>query len=266
MGTIGIGYGNLVDSATITGGGWHASYPVSKVQNRDLADYAQTTGTTATFIFDFGVTATMQAFALTAHTATAGTETITVTAGTTSEGTDVHNGSALDCWPFSPLGGDRDGGHFGIWVVLPAAISARYAKMVVSGIATMRFGRAVICPLFLPTHNPAYGKIADDWQDSASTVDRMRGGSVQFWRRGRPLRSAPFEYSALPPTEASLWSEIVRTHDVTQELVWVRHTQDRAMQQQRGFVGTMRRLSGLENPFFGHQSAAIALDEIGGAP
>jgi len=266
MATIGIGYGNLVDSATIAGIGWHSSYPVANVQSRDLAVYAQTTGTTATLIFDFGVTSTMQVFALTAHTATAGTETITVTAGTTSEGTDVHNGAALDCWPFSPLGGDRDGGHFSIWVVLPAAISARYAKMVVSGSATMRFGRAFIGPLFLPTHNPAYGKIADDWQESGSTVDRMRGGSVQFWRRGRPLRSAPFEYSALPPTEASLWSEIVRTHDITSELAWVRHTQDRAVQQQRGFLGTMRRLSGLENPFLAYQSAAIAIDEIGGAP
>lgn len=102
--------------------------------------------------------------------------------------------------------------------------------------------------------------------DSGSSVDRMRGGATQVWRRGRPQRSAPFEYSALPPAEASLWSEIVRTHDITSELGWIRSTQDRAVQQQRGFVGLLRKLSGLENPFYGHQSAAIAIDEIGGAP
>lgn len=266
MATIGIGYGNVADAATLSGTGWSTTKPITKLQNRDLADYAETTGTTATVIIDNTAAKTMRVFALIAHTATAGTETVTVTAGTTSEGTDVYNGSGLSCWPFSPLDDDRDGGHFGIWVVLPADISARYAKIVVSGSATMRFGRAFVGRLFLPTHNPAYGRIADDWQETASTADRMRGGAAQFWRRGRPLRSAPFEYSALPPTEASLWKEIVRTHDVTGELAWIRHTQDRAVQQQHGFLGTMRKLSGLETPFFGHQSAAIALDEIGGAP
>lgn len=266
MGTIGIAYGNLTDAATITGSGWHASYPVTKVQNRDLGDYAQTTGSTAEFIIDHGVAVDAQVFSLQAHTAIDPVGDITVTRGTTSGGSDVLSLATVSTWPFAPLDDDFDGGHFAIWVIAPAVSSARYTKIAINNTGAMRFGRLFMGRLFLPTYNPKYGRIADNWQASASTADRTRGGAAQFWRRGRSQRAAPFEYTALPPSEASVWSEIERTHDVTAELGWIRHTHDRAVQQQRGFVGTLRQLSGLENPFFGHQSAAVALDEIGGAP
>lgn len=48
MGSIvGIGYGNMGDAATLGGTGWSLTKPVTNLQDRDLAVYAETTGTSA---------------------------------------------------------------------------------------------------------------------------------------------------------------------------------------------------------------------------
>ena len=50
------------------------------------------------------------------------------------------------------------------------------------------------------------------------------------------------------------------------EVVHVASSHDRAVQQQFGFLGTLRALGALENPFYGHRGMAVAIDERGGAP
>lgn len=264
MSTPCIGFGNLTDSSTLSGSGWHSSYPLSNLQDRRLSRYAQTTGTTAEIIFDHGSAKGARVFCLFGHDC-GQLDTIAVTRGTTSGGTDVVNEAPVTVWPFTPIDEIYDGGHFGIFVILGSESSARYTKLEVSGSATMRFSRPFVGRLFEPTYSAESGKLEDGWQDPNSTLVRGESGADSPWSRPEQ-RMAPFEYSALTLTAGSQFHEIVRTHGITEELVYVRSLASRSVQQQYGFLATMQRLSALQNPFFGHNSAAVALIERGGAP
>lgn len=257
-----LGYGNLIDAATLSGSGWSSEHPITELQDRRLWTYARTTGSSADIIIDHGSAKTMRIFGLVGHSLAAG-DTITVTAGTTSGGVDVYSGSAEACWPFTPL--EYEGGHFGVWVVLPQDITARYARMQVAGSGIIRVSRAVCCPAFVPTYAPEHGRITHGWSDANSIVERGDSGAVTAWKR-REQRHVAYDLSALLPASASLLHEIVRTHSIVDEVVHVASTVDRSEQQQHGFLGTLRTLSALENPFYGYRSSAVAIDEIGGAP
>lgn len=259
---VGIGYSNLIDAATLSGSGWSTAHPITNLQDRRLWTYARTTGTSADIIIDHGSAKTMRIFGLVGQN-TGAADTVTVTAGTTSGGIDVYEGSALTCWPFTPL--DYDGGHFGVWVVLPQDISARYARIQVAGSGIIRVSRAVCCPALMFDYAPSYGRISDGWRDPNSTVERGDSGADSGWKR-REQRQVPYDLSAITPESASLLHEILRTHSIVDEVVHVASSHDRAVQQQFGFLGTLRALGALENPFYGHRGMAVAIDERGGAP
>ena len=260
-----IGYGNLADLATLSGAGWSSAHPITELQTRDLAEYAETTGTTATITIDHGTAKGARVFALFAHSGVGASATIGVTRGTTSGGSDVYASDAEACWPFTPIDDDRDGSRFGLCVIAGAESTARYTQITVTGDAPMRFGRLFVGRLFVPTWNPNYGATSDGWMSPNSTVDRLQNGADRSWSR-RELRNAAFDIAAMQSAQASLLHEIVRTHGTTGEVVYVRSTTDRAAQQQYGFLGLLRTLSALESPFFNHRSAAISIDERGGAP
>lgn len=263
--TIGIGYSNYADAATLGGTGWSLTKPVTNLQDDDLAVYAETTGTTAEILIDLGSAKAPTLFALVAHTCTDASATITLTGGTSSGGSEVYAGSALPAWPFSPLDDDRDGSHFPLIVYAQSAGSARYWKLAAAGSSTMRFGRLWVSRVFLPDYSPEYGSISDGWMESYSTVDRGGNGADQSWSR-RELRSVALEYPAMSQAQGSLWHEIQRAHGIASEVFYLADTQDRARQQQLSFLGLMRKLGPLENPFYRHNSAAVGIDERGGAP
>lgn len=263
--TVGIGYGNMGDDATLGGTGWSLTNPVTNLQDRDLAVYAETTGTSAEILIDLGSAKSPTLFVLPAHTCAAPSATVTLSGGTTSGGSEVYAGSALSCWPFAPLDDDYDGSHFPIIVYAPTAGSARYWKLAVSGSARMRFGRLLVQRVFLPEYSPEYGQIGDGWMESYSSVDRAGNGADQVWSR-RELRSVALDFPAMTQAQGSLLHEIQRTHGITGEVTYLADTVDRARQQQLSFVGLMRKLGPLENPFYRRNSAAIAIDERGGAP
>jgi hypothetical protein len=266
MGKIAIGYGNLTDSSTLSGGSWFT--PLNEIQSRELARYAQSMSSSSShtqIIFDHGSAKAAQVFAIFAHNIADNTATIQVTRGTTSGASDVYDSGVVSCWPFTPLGSDYDGSHFGIFVVAGSASTARYTKIAVVNSLFIRIGRTFVGPMFTPNYNPEYGSYADDWQNANSIVGRTENGAD--WAATRTeLRATAFSYPAISHTQGSLVHEIVRTHSVTGEVVFVANTEDRARQQQYGFLGTMRKLSALEYPFWDHRSVAIGIDERGGAP
>ena len=262
---VGIGYGNMGDDATLGGTGWSLTKPVTNLQDRELAVYAETTGTNAEILIDLGSAKSPTLFVLAAHTCEDATATITLTGGTSSGGSEVYAGSALTCWPFAPLDDDYDGSHFPLIVYTPSAGSARYWTLNIAGSASMRFGRLLVQRVLVPEFSPEFGKISDGWMESFSSVDRAGNGADQVWSR-RPLRSVALEYTGMTQIQGSLLHEIQRTHGITSEVTYLADTVDRAKQQQFSFVGLMRKLGPLENPFYRRNSAAIAIDERGGAP
>ncbi len=263
---IAFAYNNLVDAATLSGGSWAVAHPLSELQERELAAYAlSSTSSSAdtTIIFDHGTAKSAQCFGIFAHNIVDPTATITVTRGTTSGDDDVYAGSAMTCWPFSPLNSDYDGAFFPIIVVTPQATTAQFTQIVISTSAVVRIGRIFIGSVFATEIGVT--KRTDDWMPDFSTVDRTESGAD--WVASRPrLRHPVIEYGALTRTEASLLAEIQRTHGVTGEVVYLPETNDRSQTQQFGCLAMMRQLSALEAPFWKHNSVSIGFDERGGAP
>ena len=267
MSIIKIGYGNLCDSSILSGGNWTSGHPLSEIQTRELARYAQSSSadpSATQIIMDHVSSKAAQVFGIIAHTEDDAAATITVTRGTTSGASDVYAGSPLACWPFTPIDGVYNGSHFGIWVITPAETVARYTKIAISGSQVIRIGRLFVGPI-ADGGCLAYGNYADDWQPANSTVDRTENGADWVTTRIE-LRSVPLSYSELTPTQASLIHEIMRTHTITGEVALIANTEDRAAQQQYGFLGILRKLSALEYPAYDTRSTALAIDERGGAP
>lgn len=261
---IGIGYRNLIDDATVTGTSWAGASPVTNIQTRELADYAQTSGATSTIAIDHGSAVAMQCLAIVAHTLPE-TATVTLDCGTTPGGDEVYAGSAVDVWPFTPIDGNYDGSHFATILALPAVVSARYVTITIAAASGKRVGRVFLGSIFRPAVNPEYGKADDGWLPDYSVVARSDNGADWVQPKAR-LRSVQLAYSVLTPAEASVLHEIQRTHGTTGEVLYIPDADDASVTQQYGFLGLLRQLTALDNPFWAHRAGAIAVDERGGAP
>lgn len=255
-------YENLVDDATLSGGSWEVAHPLAQLQERELAAYARSSTSSPVdtkIILDHGSAKSARCFGIFAHNITDPTATITVTRGTTSGGSEVYAGSAVSCWPFTPL--SYDGAAFGIIVVTPET-SARYTMIEISTSAVVRIGRLFVGSIFSPARGS--DKRTDDWL-SMSSVDRTESGAD--WVASRPsLRSASLAFPVLKRSEKSLVQEIIRTHGTTGECVFLGDITSQSEMQQSGFLALMRQLSALEYPFYDHNAVAIGFDERGGAP
>lgn len=259
-------YGNLVDSATLSGGSWEVAHPLTQLQERELAAYAKSSTSSpsdTTIIIDHGSAVSAQCFGIFAHNIEDAAATIVVNRGTTSGGADVYSGDTLSCWPFTPMSSGYDGSTFGIIVVSAGPTTARYTTIGISTSAVVRIGRLFVGSVF--SAGIGVTRRTDDWLADFSSVDRTESGAD--WVTSRPrLRSPSIEFGAMTRTEASLLHEIIRTHGTTSEVVFLGDTESRSDMQQHGCLAMMRRLSPLEYPFWNHNSIALGFDERGGAP
>lgn len=263
MKNVSIGYGNLVDAATVTGSGW-AGGPVTNVQVRTLATYAESNSATPVINLDHGSAKTVQCVGLFAHTIPSGA-TVTVKRGTTSGAGDVATLGPITAGSFTPLDGVFDGKHFGIFLVFPTPNSARYTTVeFANGGSSFRLGRVFVGPMFTPDLNPEYGNWKDDWLADYSAVERSDNGADWVSARRR-LRSVAFTFPMASLGEASTLHEIMRINGTTGEVMYIPDYDDLAATQQYGFLGMMRQLSALENPWPLKKGVAVVIDERGGA-
>jgi hypothetical protein len=267
--SIGIAHSNRLDDATLSGGDWASGYPLAALQGvyHSLAGVARSNSalaaaTTFDMSFDAPVTGRVL-FIPASNISSAGT--IRVTCGTTLGDDDEADSGVLTAWPFTPM--SYDGHHFGIFVVFPAEVAAQFVRVAISDTANparyVQISRPFWGPMFLPSISPT--KLDDDWMPSLSVVERTQTGTP-WTSKVHPLRRVGLVFSALTYPEASQLHEVMRLHDTASELVYVASRDDRAVQQQFGFMGLLRELSRFDYAFYRHKGIALGLDQIGGAP
>lgn len=266
-------HSNLIDTSNLSGGSWSGSYSLDRLNTAIVGralgmSIARTTDAaeaSSIIDMDHGSAKAAQVLFIPAHNLTSAA-TIRLERGTTEGGNDVYAGTDLPAWPFTPLDNVYNGRHFGLTIVTPEATTARYTRIRIKDAANpagyVQVVRPFIGQLFAPEYGPT--KLTHDWM-SLSTVDRTEGGADWIYRRA-PLRAANLVYSALSTTEASQLHEIIRLHDTTSEVVYIAERNDRAFQQQYGFLALLRELSTLEYPWWTFQGIALGFDQRGGAP
>lgn len=261
--TRGFIYRNRLDDATLSGGAWDA---LSRLQSGHLwkpATADDATEASTRIDFDFGAAISLRALWIPASNLTA-TATVRWTFGSSSGASDLGDSTALSAFPYTPPFG-HEPRFFGIPIIMPADVTARYCRLQISDTANPAdpwISRPVLGSAFLVEYNPV--SIERDWQNF-SGVRRTTHG-VDWSTSRSPLRKAGLVYHVMSEAEDSLLSEIVRTHDTTQDVVFLESTHDRSKMQQRGFMALMREMARTEYPYWRYPGVALAFDERGGAP
>lgn len=266
MGTVGIGYKNLISSGVLSGGSWDPA--LAYMQTRELMEYARASSTSAAhtqFDLDSLGDEVAQVFALFAHSITNPTDQIRITRGTAVGLSDVLDTGWLNCWHYTPLDDDYNGSWFPIMVVVNHATTARYTRVELAVSALPRIARPFIGRLFRPEYNPVYGKIEDGWQDQNSVVNLSQQGA-DFVIARREIRTLQVEFPVMTPADEDLWKEIQRTTGPTGEYVWIPSVESRLEQQRSGFLARLSKLSGRGHPHYGFRNSGALFVERGGAP
>lgn len=267
-----IAHSNLIDTASLSGGSWDPTWNLDKLKRRELALFAQSTSITiteCTVLCDHTTSKSARFFGLFGCYANHPSITVRVRRSNSSPtGSELYDSGHVPYWAFTPLNGVYSASHFGFFLMDDEHTSARYTSYEIdassSGQTSIRIGRPVIAPVFEPQYNPFYGKANDGWMEPNSRIIRAESGTDWPTKR-REMRSVAYDMSVLSPAEASEFHEIQRLHSIVDEVVHIPNTTDRAIMQQYGFLGVMRKLSALEHPFFNHRAVAVAIDERGGA-
>lgn len=211
-----IGYGNLIDSATLAGGDWQTGAGANTLNNlktRYLRQPAVSDGATTAatqFTIDLGSEKTIGLIALCTHNLTVGTAQITITGSNSSGFTTEIAWRGNNMLAYA-------GGDFAY--ALPPNIAARYWKVEISDTINaagyISIGRVFIGPAFVPLQGLEFG---------SSIVVESRAGINESWsgmehfeqRRNRRVWRGQFNH--LLEAEANEWLALCRSNDVTGEV------------------------------------------------
>jgi hypothetical protein len=260
---IGLGYPNIADTATASGGSWLAGLPASNVQTRSFANVARSADAAAASTkikFDHGSAKAAQVLCLAGHNLSSAA-TIKWSRGTTDGGNDVYAGSAVNVWQITPTA--FDGRAYAAVIVLPQAYTARYDLIELSDTTNaagyVEVARAWISTLWTPTYNAAYG-LRDSVQD-LSGVERSDGGALWVTAR-RKLRAVQLVLDALSLSEADDIHNLQMSAGTTEEVMYVPDVASSATQQRYGYIATIEELDAIEYPYYRTRSAPIRLKEV----
>ena len=277
-----LGWPNLIDQATLSGGTWASSpFGLANMQLSEITKVARTSGITTgatQFQLDFGSAKRIAVLAEINHNAPEGTLR-RVSAGTTAGSSDVYAGDWED---FHGITYAEDGIEFldGAWWgngmdpftygnpyigVLPLLrdVTARYWKveydLSASTVSHLQIGRFFIGPVYQPEFNAVYGLV--DGMIDYSTHQRLDSGGIVTYER-RAARTVQFEF---PLTNAGAEEyrirEMLRRQRTGGEVLYVPYPGDPDKRQIKGFLGRLDELSGMNSIGYLRRSIGLKLTE-----
>lgn len=217
-----IGYGNLIDNATLAGGDWltgSGADTLGNLKTRYLRQPAVSDGdgTSATqFTIDLGSEQTVGLIALINHNITVGTGQITITGANDASYTEIAwRGNNMLAY---------DGGDFA--VALPDDLAARYWKVEISDTTNadsyISIGRVFIGPAFAPAQGLEFGSSVG--VESRAGINEAWSGMEHFEQR-RSRRVWRGQFNHLLESEAAEWLDVCRTNDTIGEVYILEQTE-----------------------------------------
>lgn len=254
MATI-LGYSNQIDTAGLSGGSWHASYPLTNLQTRNLGEKARTTNALAAssvLNLDLGSAQTIGVVALVAHNLSAAATVRIQGSSAADQSVALYDSTALV----------YSGSDYAM--ALPTPVAARYWRISISDTSNpagyVQMGRVFCGWAFKPTNpidwNPALGV------DSKTVVMEALDGTEYFDERPNH-RVFQGQWSWLSDPEAySFLIAIQRSHDVSREIYLIADDTDLNYRGTRNFLARFRQLSPIEWPYLNAHSCGIELGEL----
>lgn len=282
MSNLGLGWPDRVKSATVSGGSWQASLPVTYVADRRITRPARSTSAaTANTVIDIdcGSAKSMRGFALINHNLQSGA-TWRIKASLSAIGsTDVLDTGSINVLQMSlspdVLTWEDTGWWEGIgdgWLrnmnpviyIHSGQITARYVRIEISDATNpdgyVQVGRAVVAPVLVTTYNDDLGR-GSGFVDF-NTFDVGEAGA-EFARLGRKVKRESVSLSWLKEEEARFLRGISRQLGTDDDVLYVGDVGDPAAQQEYGFLARIESgLESIERPLNGDvRSAKLILRE-----
>lgn len=285
MGNVAFGWPMIGDSATLTGGSWEASLPLTNLQTPELSEVARSVddaNASTLFVVDHGTARYVGIVALSRHNLRS-SATWRVRHGPNADGTSpTYDSGILQCWPeqwpadvlpqghpnaatrlytdaqINALNPPRDIVH------VFAEASARYTRIEIFDTANtdgyVQIGRLTCAPIFSPTYNFAVG--SETGFDDGTVIGRSLS-RVKFYDEKPRARTLSMQFLNLPQAEAmSVVAEMQQQLGLSGQVYVVPDQSDTYYLQRRAFLATLRQLSPVQLAAAGYASVPLVLDEV----
>jgi hypothetical protein len=227
-----LGYNNLIESATLSGGDWETDYPLSNVQTRYHGQRARSTSTSATITV-----------------AVAGIDVVAVAGNFSQTATFQYVAGAYDSGAISASA-----------IVLPTTEAS--VTITITDTSNpdgyVAVGRVFVGAAWQPA-------LCIDWGyslgiESRTGVAESLGG-VEFFDVKRSRRTWSGKWSWLTDSEAfDGLLAIQKSHDIWREIAFI--LDDANPLQQNAFLGRFRQLSSVEHPYPSNYAMAVEVQEM----
>lgn len=282
MAHIFLGWPNRINLATLSGGSWSTSLPVSNLAIARMPVVARSTdaaNASTLFYADLGASYPLRALCLQNHNLSADAR-IRLSLGTDPESDDVYAGEWTDAYAIAFGNGsdewqayswseavDSDewiGSPFSVILFLPEGLEARYVTVEIDDednpAGMVQIGRAFVGNGYYPRFNAAYG-LQDGFVEN-SLLTELESGAVLSHPRRR-LRTARFAFELIAQqNEFGIVHELMRRVGQVGEVLYVPNYADHAATQRTGFIGRLARLNPIEYPSFRRRTVAFEVAEL----
>lgn len=279
-----IAYGNLVDSATLSGGAWLATLPLTNLQDRRLGKVARSESVAPAdtqFDMDFGETRLLRVVALVNHNFGLTAQYRIRLSSVSDFSSTTADSGWVDVWPEVYPFGVEPWGSARLWTgrpsaedvagytaplvyILPRSINAQYIRVEIDDedneAGYVQFGRVFAADGWQPEYNMAVGATIGFM--SRTEVQAALSGAEYFNARTSP-RVVKFELPALSQDEGMAQAyEIQRGVGVSGEVMFIWDPDDTVHALRRQFLGRLVELSPIENPGFDRWRSPFAIQEL----
>lgn len=279
-----LAYGNRADSATLSGGDWEATLPLTNLQDRRLGRVARTDGVDSAdtkFDADFGAVRLFRVVSLVGHNGSlTGTCRFRLSNDPTFA-TSLADSGVMDIWPsvyptevldwFAEnywtgqyTDEERSGYTAAMTYVLPTTVAARYLRVEIddedNADGYLQFGRLFAADGWQPVRNMVYGAQIG-WTDRTEVQEAISG--AEYFDVRTPARSVQFGLEAMDEDEAMARGfEFQRQIGVSGECFFIWDPDDTVHALRRQFLCRPRTLSMIEHPGPNRWRAPYELKEL----
>lgn len=265
-----LAYANQIDNATLSGGSWFSTLPLTNLQDRRLGKLARSTDAleaSTTFDIDLGSTRLLRVFALCGHNFSAAATRRFQFSAVEDFSSVVLDTGWVDVWPEVYPFGTVGWGSPNFWSgryseeeiagynasavhIFDQSTNARYVRVEISDEANLsgyvQMARVFVGDGWQPTRNMVYGA-SIGWIDRTG-VQEARSGAEYFDIQRMP-RIARFDLPAMSESEAmSNAFDIQRAMGTAGEMFFIWDPDDTTHALRRQFLCRLRGVSPITNP------------------
>ncbi|MFZ5669137.1 MAG: hypothetical protein ACOY4K_06560 [Pseudomonadota bacterium] len=264
-----LAYGNQIDGATLSGGSWLASMPLTNLQDRRIGKIARSASPAAVhtkFDIDFSGTRLHRVIGLVGHNLTTAARYRLTLSSAADFSTIVHDSGWLDVWPTVYPSGTLPWGSPSWWTgkysaeeiaaytatiiyILETSTNARYIRVELDDeenpAGYVQLGRVFAGDGYQPVRNITYGA-SMTWVDPTEVQESLDG--AESFNERRPYRVAKFGLDAMTEAEAMADAfELIRSMGISKEVIFIWDPDDTVHALRRQFLGRFRQLNPIEN-------------------